>query len=66
MNRNLRNATPMVYAAAILVGFLISSKVGIAVCVVGGVLTSLVYTMARGGGAAGATPRRAPRQRNRR
>lgn len=66
MNRNVRNATPVVYAAAILVGFLISAKVGIGVCIVGAVITSMVYTMARGGGAAGATPRRPPRQRNRR
>lgn len=66
MNRNLRNATPVIYAALILVGFLINTKVGIAVAIVGGILTSVVFTVTRGGGAAGATPRRAPRQRNRR
>ncbi|MEW1863435.1 hypothetical protein OG896_22270 [Streptomyces sp. NBC_00669] len=65
MNRNVRNATPPIYALLILGGFLINTTVGIAVIIVGGVLTSMVYTMARGGGAEG-TPRRAPRQRNRR
>jgi hypothetical protein len=66
VNRNVRNATPPIYALLILGGFLISTTVGIAVIIVGGVLTSVVYTMARGGGSEGATPRRAPRQRNRR
>ena len=66
MNQNLRRITPAVYAAAILVGFLINPTVGIAVIIVGGILSSLVYTMTRGGAAGGATPRRAPRQRNRR
>jgi hypothetical protein len=66
VNRNLRNATPPVYAVLILVGFLINTTVGIAVVIVGGILSSVVYTMTRGGGAAGGTPRRATRQRNRR
>lgn len=66
MNRNLRNATPAVYAVLILVGFLINTTVGVAVVIVGGVLTGLVYTVTRGGAGEGATPRRAPRQRNRR
>ncbi|MFI1094817.1 hypothetical protein [Streptomyces sp. NPDC020917] len=65
MNQNLRRITPAVYAAAILVGFLINTTAGIVVIVVGGILSSMVYTMTRGGGE-GATPRRAPRQRNRR
>ena len=66
MNRNLRNATPAIYAALILLGFLINNTVGIAVIIVGAMLTSAVYAMTRGGGSEGATPRRAPRQRNRR
>jgi hypothetical protein len=65
VNRNLRNATPVVYAALIFVGFLINPTVGIVVIVVGAILTSAVYTVTRGGGEGGA-PRRAPRQRNRR
>jgi hypothetical protein len=66
VNRNLRNAIPAVYGVLILVGFLINITVGISVIIVGAILTSVVYTVTRGGGAAGATPRRAPRQRNRR
>ncbi|MDT0549939.1 MULTISPECIES: hypothetical protein [Streptomyces] len=66
MNRNLRNTIPAVYAALILLGFLINTTVGIAVIIVGGVLMSVLYTATRGGRAADATPRRARRQRNRR
>jgi hypothetical protein len=65
VKRTVRNITPAIYAALILVGFLINAKVGIGVCVVGAVLTSMVYTATRGGDTGG-TPRRAPRQRNRR
>ncbi|MER7795187.1 hypothetical protein [Streptomyces sp. NPDC097640] len=66
MNRNLRNTIPAVYAALILLGFLINTTAGIAVIIVGGVLMSVLYTATRGGRAADATPRRARRQRNRR
>ncbi|MEU0810540.1 hypothetical protein [Streptomyces sp. NPDC005970] len=66
MNRNLRNTIPAVYAALILLGFLINTTVGIAVIIVGGALMSVLYTATRGGRAADATPRRARRQRNRR
>ncbi|WNE95216.1 hypothetical protein PS467_07565 [Streptomyces luomodiensis] len=65
MNRNLRNATPVAYAALILLGFFIDTTVGIAVIIVGGILISVLYTATRGGRAADATPRRARRQRNR-
>ncbi|MET7766379.1 hypothetical protein ABZS71_31990 [Streptomyces sp. NPDC005393] len=66
MNRNLRNAIPAVYAALILLGFLINTTAGIIVVIVGGALMSVLYTVTRGGRAADATPRRARRQRNRR
>ncbi|MFE5332640.1 hypothetical protein ACFRCG_40300 [Embleya sp. NPDC056575] len=47
MTRNVRAAVPMIYAAAIVVGFLIDTRVGIAVCIVGGMLVGLAYTMLR-------------------
>ncbi|WP_043242623.1 hypothetical protein [Streptomyces violaceusniger] len=66
MNRNLRNATPAVYAALILLGFLINTTAGIAVVIIGGVLMSALYTATRGGRTADAMPRSPRRQRNRR
>ncbi|MDI5973533.1 hypothetical protein POF50_030045 [Streptomyces sp. SL13] len=65
VKRILRNATPPVYAVLIFLGFLINVATGIVVVVVGGILTSVVFTVARGGDA-GVTSRRPARQRNRR
>lgn len=50
MNRNLRTAAPMVYAALIVGGFMISSSVGVGVCVVGGILLGALYATTNGSG----------------
>jgi hypothetical protein len=58
MNGN-RAAAPMLYAALIVVGFLIKPVVGIAVVIVGAILLGIFYTVTSGGGSA----RRPPRNR---
>ncbi|MFB7909119.1 hypothetical protein ACFXPX_17190 [Kitasatospora sp. NPDC059146] len=50
MNRNLRAAAPMVYAALVVGGFMISSPIGVGVCVVGGMLLGALYVTTNGGG----------------
>ncbi|GAA1941054.1 hypothetical protein [Kitasatospora viridis] len=49
MNRNIRTAAPMVYAALIVGGFMISSPVGVGVCVVGGIFLAVLYAVTNGG-----------------
>ncbi len=50
MNRNLRTAAPMVYAALVVGGFMIDSSIGVGVCVVGGILLGALYATTNGGG----------------
>jgi hypothetical protein len=50
MNRNIRTAAPMVYAALVVGGFMISSSIGVGVCVVGAILLGAVYATTNGGG----------------
>ena len=65
MNRGVRAGIPVLYAAAILIGFLINAKTGVIVAIGGAVVASALYTII---GRATATPenaRRPPRNRNR-
>jgi hypothetical protein len=64
VSRNIRIAAPALYAAALVVGFLISSKVGIVVAIGGAMLLGLVFSLGRGGAGAGPTGGR-NRNRNR-
>ncbi|MYW05542.1 hypothetical protein [Streptomyces sp. SID3343] len=50
MVRNIRIAAPMLYAAAIVLGFLIDTRVGVGVAIVGGMLVGLTYTLLRPAG----------------
>ncbi|WP_406277915.1 hypothetical protein [Embleya sp. NBC_00896] len=47
MIRNVRVALPMVYAAAVVLAFMIDTRAGVVVCVVGGMLVGLAYTLLR-------------------
>ncbi|MFC5666100.1 hypothetical protein ACFP3U_24370 [Kitasatospora misakiensis] len=49
MNRNVRTAAPMVYAALVVGGFMIGDSVGVGVCVVGGMLLGALYATTNGG-----------------
>ncbi|WP_157537344.1 hypothetical protein [Kitasatospora azatica] len=57
MNRNLRTAAPMVYAALVVGGFMISSKVGVGISVVGGMLLGALYATTNGDGRGGNSDR---------
>lgn len=46
--RRWRNAIGPVYAIALVIAFLINTKVGIAVAIVGAMLTGLLWTMLSG------------------
>jgi hypothetical protein len=48
MNRNLRTAAPMVYAALVVGGFMIGSSIGVGICVVGGILLGALYATTNG------------------
>ena len=48
MNRNLRTAAPMVFAALVVTGFMISPTMGVGVCVVGGMLLGTLYATTNG------------------
>jgi hypothetical protein len=50
MNRNIRTAAPMVYAALLVGGFMINSRIGVGVCVVGGILLGALYATTNGSG----------------
>jgi len=65
VNRGVRAGIPALYAAAILIGFLINAKTGVIVAIGGAVVASALYTII---GRATSTPenaRRPPRNRNR-
>jgi hypothetical protein len=65
VNRGVRNGIPVLYAAAILIGFLISARAGVITAIGGAVVASALYTII---GRVTATPenaRRPPRNRNR-
>lgn len=65
MNRGVRNGIPVLYAAAILIGFLINTRAGVIITIGGAVVASALYTII---GRATATPENArhpPRNRNR-
>jgi hypothetical protein len=57
VSRNIRVAAPLVYAAAVVVGFLINSRVGVIVTVGGAILLVAAFMLARGGGPAGGRDR---------
>ena len=65
MPRNVRAIAPMIYAAAVVAGFLINSRVGVIIAVVGGILLGAVYTMTRSGAQTGGRERNRNRNRNR-
>jgi hypothetical protein len=65
MNRGVRAGIPVLYAAAILIGFLINSRAGVIIAIGGAVVASALYTII---GRVTATPessRRPPRNRRR-
>jgi hypothetical protein len=64
MTRNLRAVGPMVYAALVIVGFLINPVVGGIVVIVGGIALGAFFVAIRGNGAP-TSSRRPPRNRNR-
>ncbi|MGW1996345.1 hypothetical protein [Embleya sp. NPDC001921] len=47
MNRTVRVAGPMLYATAIVLAFLLDTRAGVLVCVVGGMLLGVLFTVAR-------------------
>lgn len=49
MNRNIRTAAPMVYAALVVGGFMLSSSIGVGICVVGGILLGALYAVTNSG-----------------
>jgi len=53
VSRNIRVAAPLVYAAAVVVGFLVNSRLGVIIAVGGAILLVAVFMLARGGGPAG-------------
>jgi len=53
----IRNLVPLVYAVLVIVGFVISPIVGVAVCIVGGALSGLLWSKLSGGGGAPAGAR---------
>jgi hypothetical protein len=55
----------MIYAAAVVAGFLINSRVGVIIAVVGGILLGAVYTMSRSSAVSGGRERNRNRNRNR-
>lgn len=64
MAKNLRIVVPMLYAAAVMAGFLISSTAGTAVTIVGAMVLGALFVLTRGGsGAAVEGGRRPPRNR---
>jgi hypothetical protein len=65
MNKSLRAGVPALYAAAILIGFLINTKTGVIVAIGGAVVSSALYVIIARTTAAADTGRRPPRQRNR-
>jgi hypothetical protein len=65
MNRGLRAGIPILYGAAVLIGFLISRKAGVITCVGGAVVASALYTIIARTSATPETSRRAPRNRDR-
>jgi hypothetical protein len=48
MSRNIRAAAPPLYAAALVVGFLINGKAGIIIAIGGATLLAAVFTLMRG------------------
>jgi hypothetical protein len=66
MNMGVKAIIPMVYAAAVLIGFLINTTAGVIIAIGGALISAALYTMfARTGAAANGAARRPPRQRNR-
>jgi hypothetical protein len=65
MNVNVKWAIPAVYAAAVIIGFLINTTAGVIIVIAGAIVSSLLYTMIARATATPATARRPPRQRNR-
>jgi len=67
VSRNIRVVAPVIYAAAVVVGFLINGTVGTIVTIGGAMLLALVYTTTRGGaaGVEGGRNRNRNRDRNR-
>ncbi|WP_406293732.1 hypothetical protein OG948_03470 [Embleya sp. NBC_00888] len=47
MNRTVRVAAPMLYATAIVLAFMLDTRAGVVVCVVGGMLLGVLFTVAR-------------------
>jgi hypothetical protein len=45
----IRNSIPPIYGILILAGFLVSAKVGVIVIIVGGALSGVLWSSARGG-----------------
>jgi len=63
VNRGVRAGIPALYAAAILIGFLINAKTGVIVAIGGAVVASALYTII---GRATSTPENARRPTGRR
>ena len=53
----IRNLIPLVYAVMIIAGFVISPIVGVAVCIVGGALSGVLWSALSGSGGGGASGR---------
>ncbi|MEU0936883.1 MULTISPECIES: hypothetical protein [unclassified Embleya] len=45
MNRTVRVTAPMLYATAIVLAFLLNTRAGVVVCVVGGMLLGVLFTV---------------------
>ncbi len=57
MSRNIRAAAPPLYAAALVVGFLINGKAGIIIAIGGAMVLAAIFTLMRGAAGAGARDR---------
>jgi hypothetical protein len=65
VNRNVKAGIPVLYAAAILIGFLINTRAGVVIAIGGAVVASALYTIISRVTTTPESSRRPPRQRNR-
>lgn len=65
MNSSVKAGIPVLYAAAVLIGFLINTQAGVVIAIGGAVVASALYTMIARATVPPGSSRRAPRNRNR-
>jgi hypothetical protein len=65
MNIGVKAGLPGLYAAAVLIGFLINTRAGVIIAIGGAVVVSALYTIISRTSATPESSRRPPRNRNR-